>query len=159
MAAEPNAHRMPQDGPTCPTAAPPAPERIFAPWVRATCPNLRDGWRCVAEHARRREACRLMLDPPKRCPWAERGPALSAAEPVFRAYLLVAGGPWWSRRRAGAMGAPVSVAVAPTPGRVGRRCRECGTAIPFPRRLCDSCRTAARRRTWREAAKRYREGA
>ena len=121
--------------PTCPTAAPSAPVPPLAPaptaaagllaaWARRSCPNLRDG-RCVAEHARGRQACSLLLDPPKRCPWAERGPALGAPEPIFRAYQSLIG-PHWPRclvRRpeptSRAATAPVAPAVEVAPVEAG----------------------------------------
>ncbi|MBM4039773.1 MAG: hypothetical protein FJ290_14795 [Planctomycetes bacterium] len=187
---------VPPEAPTCPTAVPSAPERAAAPcpaaaallasWARERCPNLRGGWRCVAEHARGRERCRLMLDPPKRCPWAEQGPALSAPEPIFRAYLHLAGGAWWSRTRreptpqappVEALTATVPVEaekpkrddLSPNPhaavegaclaaGRgVERLCSGCG-AVPLApfKKLCPVCKRAAARASRRRRQARYR---
>jgi len=118
------------EAPACPTAAPSAPVptstpcpttlppttagSLLAAWARATCPNLRDG-RCVAEHARGRQRCNLLLDKPKRCPWAERGPVLSAPEAVYRAYLSMAGGPWWKRTRPSSSWPEPTPEAAPAP--------------------------------------------
>ncbi len=162
------------EAPTCPTAAPSVRESILAPWVRATCPNIRDGDRCVAEHARGRERCRLLLDKPRRCPWAERGPVLAAPEVVFHAYQSLIG-PRWPRclvqrpePTPEAPPAPVAVPVAapvvkpkpstPAPSSTaGRLCPSCSKVELAPgRRVCDTCRAAARRATKARAQRKWR---
>jgi len=139
--------------PETPREAPRGPQnnaattaRLLAAWARQRCPHLKPDGKC----RRQRGGCRLLAAAPSRCQWAERGPAFLAPEPVHRAYLAVAGGPWWGRRSAESMGEPV---CAPRPPRV---CPKCGASLARRRRLCDRCRDEARRVTKRLAQRRWR---
>ena len=74
-----------------------ASARVLADWAKRTCPHLKPNSRCRLEFL---PCCHLLQDPPTRCRWAEQGPALAAPELIYRAYLKVAGGPWWRLGRA-----------------------------------------------------------
>ncbi|MBM4042429.1 MAG: hypothetical protein FJ290_28385 [Planctomycetes bacterium] len=123
----------------------PTDARLLAAWARERCPHLKPDGKC----RRARGGCALLGLPPRRCQWAEQGPAVAAPEPVYRAYLAMAGGPWWAgrRRAAAAIGRPRAAA--------GRLCK-CGRSLAPRRRMCDRCRAAARRHTNTESQKRWR---
>ncbi len=153
------------DGPTCPTSDAAAPGRPFPPlvtrtpaqddgslatWVRRRCPHLKADGRCRRE----RGACRLLGPAPRRCGWAEGGPVLGADESVYRAYLAIAGGPWWRRVRV-KLGNPP---LAPTARKaMVRHCPDCGEPVPPRRRVCDRCGAAHRQETWRGSQAKHRE--
>jgi hypothetical protein len=146
------------DGPTCPISDAAAPARLLAPWVRNRCPHL-DGERCRLPSGRG-GGCALLGDTVRPCSWAEHGPILCAPEAVFRAYLAAVPNPVWRRsRRAAWVGAAVGSVLTPAPCRAGRPCPSCGKGQLAPRRrVCDACRVARRRATWRDS-KRQRRGA
>jgi len=97
--------------PKCSQSEAPTGARLLAAWARRTCPHLKPDDRC----RRAGGGCRLLGPALRRCDWAEHGAAHKADEAIYRAYLALAGGPWWRIGRAKLRGLSVATAGAGTP--------------------------------------------
>jgi len=147
--------QCPTERPGCPQSDAGASDGVLALWAREHCPHVEPDGKCrhLGGH------CRLLGPVVRSCEWAEHDAALLAApEPILAAYEAAVPGVWWRRRRAKPAGAAVAPVPAPEPKRAGRVCPSCGRAeLARGQRLCDACRLARRRATWRQAQAKRRE--